>query len=101
MSSEANLYLRKAEEKLETARRLLGRGRYEDAVSRDYYAVLNAARGALARENQFPKAHEGILKEFGVRMIKGRGILQDEVAEGSCGLLPHVATSKAHAESCI
>lgn len=109
MSTEADLYLRKAEEKLETARRLLEMGRYEDAVSRAYYAVLNAARGALARENIFPKTHEGTLKEFGERLIKGRGMptrlgtafSKMKSLREAADYSPHVATSRADAEWCV
>jgi len=70
--SEVEHLLRKAERKLSAAKKLLDLDEYEDAVSRAYYCIFHAAKAALASEQTFPKTHEGTLKEFGLKFIKGK-----------------------------
>lgn len=72
MSSEIFDYLMKADKRLKAAKKLLSLGMYEDAVSRAYYSVLNAAKAALASQEIYPKTHEGALKTFGETFIKGK-----------------------------
>ena len=50
MKEVAEAHLRKAEKKLEAAKRLFRGGFYEDAVSRAYYSMYHAAKGCLALE---------------------------------------------------
>lgn len=61
--------MEKAIERLRVAEKLLRDGEYEDAVSRAYYAMYHAAKAALATVNVFPKTHEGVVSEFGRRLI--------------------------------
>lgn len=53
-----------AEEALEAARVLVGQGFYPDAVSRAYYAMLHAARAALASRDIAAKTHGGALRRI-------------------------------------
>jgi len=68
--SEIELLLRKAERKLNAAKKLLKLDEYEDAVSRAYYCIFHAAKAALATEGSFPRTHEGTIREFGLKLIK-------------------------------
>lgn len=74
MSSEVLDYINKAEEKIQTAKVLFDLGRYEDSVSRSYYSVLNTAKAVLASEGLYPRTHEGVLKMFGERIVKEKGL---------------------------
>jgi len=69
--SEVEQLLRKAERKLRAARELLKIGEYEDTASRAYYCMFHAAKAALASEQSFPKTHEGTIREFGLKLVKG------------------------------
>ncbi len=66
------MLLSKARSKLRVAEKLLELGEYEDAASRAYYAMLYAARAALALEGISPRTHEGVLREFGRAFVKTR-----------------------------
>lgn len=59
------------------AEKLLELGEYEDAASRAYYAMLHAARAALASEGIFPRTHEGVIREFGRLFVKSRRLPRD------------------------
>ena len=70
---------RRAEGCLGAANLCLDHGFYADAVSRSYYAVLHAAKAALAyviatdveaAEDILPETHEGITNRFGMRLIR-------------------------------
>lgn len=52
---EAEAHLKKAEEKLEAAKRLFNEGFYDDTTSRAYYAMYHAAKACLALEGLSPK----------------------------------------------
>ena len=52
--------LQKSHRKLETATQLLERGRYEDAISRAYYAMYHAALALLMTKNIAPRTHKGV-----------------------------------------
>jgi len=69
--SEVEQLLRKAERKLRAAKELLKIGEYEDTASRAYYCMFHAAKAALASEQSFPKTHEGTIREFGLKLVKG------------------------------
>ena len=68
-SSMVKAHLNKALERLKVAERLFSEGYYEDAVSRAYYAMYHAAKAALAVVNVFPTTHEGVVAEFGRRLV--------------------------------
>lgn len=67
--SIAKAHLEKAIERLRVAEKLFRDGDYEDAVSRTYYAMSHAARAALSTVNVFPKTHEGVVSEFGRKLV--------------------------------
>jgi len=73
-------HLNKAFERLKVAERLFSEGYYEDAVSRAYYAMYHAAKAALATVNVFPKIHEGVVAEFGRRLVLS-GFLPKELGK--------------------
>jgi len=72
--SEAELLLKKAQRKLNTAKKLLELGEHEDTVSRAYYCIFHAAKAILATQKSFPKTHEGTIREFGQKIIKEKGL---------------------------
>jgi len=65
----AGKLLAKAEETLEAARQLLASGFLEDSASRACYAIFHAARAALAKVGSNPRTHEGVVSEFGRRLV--------------------------------
>lgn len=67
--SIAKAHLEKALERLRVAEKLFRDGEYEDAVSRAYYAMYHAAKAALSTVNVFPKTHEGVVSEFGRKLV--------------------------------
>jgi len=69
MSVTAKAHIQKAHKRLHVAQKLLQDNEYEDAVSRAYYAMHHAAKAALATVNSFPKTHEGVVTEFGKKLI--------------------------------
>jgi len=62
-------HMQKALKRLHVAQKLFHDKEYEDAVSRAYYAMYHAAKAALATVNAFPKTHEGVVTEFGKKLI--------------------------------
>lgn len=62
--------IKKARERLESAQILLNAGKYEDSISRSYYAVLDSARAVLATKNEHPKSHSGVIAKFSLLFIK-------------------------------
>jgi len=61
--------MEKAVKRLRVAEKLVRDGEYEDAVSRAYYAMYHAAKAVLANINVFPKTHEGVVTEFGRKLV--------------------------------
>ncbi|MFQ5887285.1 MAG: HEPN domain-containing protein [Candidatus Hydrothermarchaeales archaeon] len=59
-----------AEEKLEAAKYLYEGGYYRDAISRAYYCMYHSARSLLAIKEIYPKSHRGMLKLFGLEVVK-------------------------------
>jgi hypothetical protein len=78
--STAKAHLEKAFKRLKVAEKLLQDDAYEDATSRAYYAMYQAARAALAIVNVFPKTHEGVVSEFGRKFVLG-GIFPKELGK--------------------
>jgi len=66
----ARKFLKGAHERLTSTRLLVEGGQYRDAISRAYYAVLDAADGALAILGLTPKSHEGTMMLFSFHLIK-------------------------------
>ena len=59
-----------AQKALKAAQLLLKRAFLEDATSRAYYAVLHAARAALAAQATAPKTHAGVMRMLGEQLVK-------------------------------
>ena len=60
----------KAHERLESAQALHDIANYDDAISRAYYAILDAARAALVVEKVYPKSHAGTIQKFTEYLIE-------------------------------
>lgn len=71
---EIKAYLKSAEERVESAKVLLRKGNYRDAVSRAYYAFLDSARAALLTKGKFTKTHAGTLALFGLEFGKTKEV---------------------------
>jgi len=50
---------------------------YEDCVSRSYYAVLHAAKAALATIGIEPESHHAVRRMFGLHLVKTGKIERD------------------------
>lgn len=53
-------YLKRAKEKIEVARLLRDAEKYNDAISRIYYAFFDAATAALLTKNLEAHTHQGL-----------------------------------------
>lgn len=62
--------LARARKSLLAAEMLLKHELHEDAVSRAYYAVLHAAKSALATLDVFLGSHKSVRRMFGLRLVK-------------------------------
>lgn len=58
------IYLSSAKERIETAGILFKEGKLRDAISKSYYAFLEAARAALLTRGKTAKTHSGTLTLF-------------------------------------
>ena len=72
--------LNRADKALQAAKVLLEKDLLEDCISRSYYAVLHAAKAALAMEKVTSESHRGVRRMFGLHLIKS-GKLEKEWAE--------------------
>ena len=63
-------HLDKSREKLGAAEILLKEKRFEDAVSRAYYAAFHAAQAVLLTEGLTASTHQGVVNLFGLRLVK-------------------------------
>lgn len=72
--------LKRAREKLESARILLDAKRFDDAISRAYYAAFYAARALLLLLGVQVRTHEGLLSMFGLKVVK-QGLLPREIGK--------------------
>ncbi|GAF85221.1 unnamed protein product [marine sediment metagenome] len=69
--------LDRARKALLAAKTLLENQLYEDCVSRAYYAVLHAAKAALATKDIEPVSHNAVKRMFGLHLIKTGEIEKD------------------------
>jgi len=69
--------LTRAKKALLAAKTLLENRLYEDCVSRAYYAVLHAAKAALAMEGVQPQSHNAVRRMFGLHLVKTGKIEKD------------------------
>ena len=83
MTDELLQHVRKelvrADKALRSATMLLAEGLLEDAISRAYYAVLHAAKAALAVANVSADSHAGVRRMFCLHLVKD-GLIEDEYA---------------------
>jgi hypothetical protein len=89
----ARKFLEGAHERLTSTRLLVEGGQYRDAISRAYYAVLDAADGALAIPGLAPKSHEGAMMLFSFHLIKA-----GRVAGRYGGLLNKIQKARLEAD---
>ncbi|MBI3362414.1 MAG: HEPN domain-containing protein, partial [Chloroflexi bacterium] len=66
----ARTFMESARHRLNAARLLLEGSEWRDAVSRAYYAALDAADGALAIIGIAPQSHAGTLNLFSLHLVK-------------------------------
>ena len=62
--------LEKAEQKLNTAEKLLTTGDYDDAISRAYYSMFHAVSALLILKGLEAKTHSGLVNLFGQHFVK-------------------------------
>jgi len=74
---KAQKELDRAKKALLAAKTLLENQLYEDCVSRAYYAVLHAAKAALATKDIEPESHNAVKRMFGLHLIKTGEIEKD------------------------
>ncbi|MBI2263519.1 HEPN domain-containing protein [Candidatus Berkelbacteria bacterium] len=74
MKDPIGIILDKAREKLEAAEILLKEEKFEDSVSRSYYAILYAARALLVKDKIYPKSHAGTITIFSQKYIKTKKV---------------------------
>ena len=77
--ADLSALLNKALEKLETARIMFENARYDDAVSRAYYAVFHAMTAALLSKGLSFSSHGQVIGAFNREFIK-TGIFPKEYA---------------------
>lgn len=70
MSDLPQKELTRAKKALLAAKTLLENQLYEDCVSRAYYAVMHAAKAALAIEDVEPQSHHAVRRMFGLYLVK-------------------------------
>ena len=70
-SELTKVWLALAEEKLEVARELLDLSRFDDTVSKAYYAMFYSAKAALLAVDVDLHRHSGVVSQFGQRFVKG------------------------------
>ena len=63
-------YIKTAKDKLDSAKILLENEKYDDAVSRAYYAVFHSAQALLLNEGLKAESHSGVRHMFGLHFIK-------------------------------
>ena len=63
-------YLTLSGEKLEVAHELFRLSRFDDAISRAYYAMFHAAKAALLAINIETRSHAGVLNQFSKHFVK-------------------------------
>lgn len=74
---KARRELDRARKALLAAKTLMENQLYEDCVSRSYYAVLHAAKAALATKDIEPVSHNAVKRMFGLHLIKTGEVEKD------------------------
>lgn len=76
----AKITIAESKERIEAAELLIKAGKFEDAVSRTYYALFDAIRGLLELEETFAKSHLGAISKFNQLYIN-TGIFDKDFAK--------------------
>jgi uncharacterized protein (UPF0332 family) len=66
----AAVRMERAEELLDEAEELLGKGRYKSANNRAYYSIEKAMKALLAMKEITADTHNGCLSQFNIHYIK-------------------------------
>ncbi len=77
---EADLLIEKAESKLKSAKILLEKGIYDDAISRAYYCMYYAAKAILCLKEKYPRTHRGVVSQFGLEFVRA-GTIEEYYAK--------------------
>ncbi len=67
---EIDIILQGVEERIKSAEHTLSGGFYRDSISRSYYAVLDASRALLLKNNLVAKTHAGTITLFSLHFVK-------------------------------
>ena len=73
----ARVMLERAHVRLESAELLLNAGKYDDSISRSYYAVFLAAKAILLLLGEEPKTRGGLMNIFGLKVVR-KGLVNSE-----------------------
>lgn len=68
--TEIRLHWKRSLEAIDSAKILFQHGRYADAVSRAYYAIVHSSRAALLIHGVVPKSHTQLRQSFGFYLVK-------------------------------
>lgn len=71
---EINEIVKRAKNRLLSAKILLKNGQYADSISRSYYAFLDIAQAALIKLGYRTKSHAGTITLFSKHFVKSRSI---------------------------
>ena len=66
----AKAHWKRATKALSAANRLAIGGEYQDSVSRSYYAIMHAAKAALATKGIEARSHTAVQKLFSQQLVK-------------------------------
>lgn len=66
-------FLKRADEKLKSARDLIEAEDWSDSVSRAYYGAFHAAQAILFSDGLSAKTHQGVFNLFGLHFIIEKG----------------------------
>jgi uncharacterized protein (UPF0332 family) len=72
--------IRKARERLRSAKKAFEDGFFDASVSNSYYAMFYMAKAYLALKGSFPRTHKGLISEFG-RLIVKKGEIESKYGE--------------------
>ena len=72
--------MERAEEKLRSANLLFENNMFADAISEAYYVMFHAAKALLALKSIYPRAHAGVVSQFGLQFVN-EGLIEELYAK--------------------
>jgi len=90
---EITTLLKSARDRIKSAKILLKEDQYRDAISRSYYAFLDAAKALLLTKRKTAKTHEGVLILLGLEFGKNK-----EISSEFFGLYKKVKRAREEAD---